>query len=86
LAQIITRRWPACPERNTQAGKFGQPRRRNAEKTKCRNRFELTKGRDLVVDPEPESAPINLLVYPLFEMNGQVIKPETTFEFRRIGS
>jgi transglutaminase-like putative cysteine protease len=50
------------------------------------NRFELTKGRDLVVDPEPESGPINFLVYPLLEMNGQVIKPETTFEFRRIGA
>jgi transglutaminase-like putative cysteine protease len=50
------------------------------------NRFELTKGRDLVVDPEPESGPINFLVYPLFEMNGEVIKPETTFTFRRIGA
>jgi transglutaminase-like putative cysteine protease len=50
------------------------------------NRFELTKGRDLVVDPEPQSGPINFLVYPLLEMNGQVIKPETTFEFRRIGA
>jgi transglutaminase-like putative cysteine protease len=50
------------------------------------NRFELTKGRDLVVDPEPESGPINFLVYPLLEMNGQDIKPETTFEFRRIGA
>jgi len=26
--------------------------------------FELTKGRDLVVDPEPASGPINFLVYP----------------------
>ncbi|HEU5246016.1 MAG TPA: transglutaminase-like domain-containing protein [Candidatus Udaeobacter sp.] len=50
------------------------------------NRFELTKGRDLVVDPEPASGPINFLVYPLLEMNGEVIKPETTFEFRRIGA
>jgi len=50
------------------------------------NRFELTKGRDLVVDPEPESGPINFLAYPLLEMNGEVIKPETTFEFRRIGA
>jgi transglutaminase-like putative cysteine protease len=48
------------------------------------NRFELTKGRDLVVDPEPASGPINFLAYPLLEMNGEVIKPETTFEFRRI--
>jgi transglutaminase-like putative cysteine protease len=50
------------------------------------NRFELTKGRDLVVDPEPESGPINFLVYPLLEMNGEVVKPETTFMFRRIGA
>jgi transglutaminase-like putative cysteine protease len=50
------------------------------------NRFELTKGRDLVVDPEPESGPINFLVYPLLEMNGQATKPETTFEFRRISA
>jgi transglutaminase-like putative cysteine protease len=49
------------------------------------NRFELTKGRDLVVDPEPASGPINFLAYPLLEMNGEVIKPETTFTFRRIG-
>jgi transglutaminase-like putative cysteine protease len=48
------------------------------------NRFELTKGRDLVVDPEPASGPINFLVYPLLEMNGEVLKPATTFEFRRI--
>jgi transglutaminase-like putative cysteine protease len=50
------------------------------------NRFELTKGRDLVVDPEPANGPINFLVYPLLEMNGEVVKPETTFMFRRIGA
>jgi transglutaminase-like putative cysteine protease len=50
------------------------------------NRFELTKGRDLVVDPEPASGPINFLAYPLLEMNGEAIKPETTFIFRRIGA
>jgi transglutaminase-like putative cysteine protease len=50
------------------------------------NRFELTKGRDLVVDPEPASGPINFLAYPLLEMDGDVIKPETTFMFRRIGA
>ena len=48
------------------------------------NRFELTKGRDLVVDPEPASGPINFLAYPLLEMNGKIVKPETTFTFRRI--
>jgi transglutaminase-like putative cysteine protease len=50
------------------------------------NRFELTKGRDLVVDPEPATGPINFLAYPLLEMNGEVVKPETTFSFRRIGA
>ncbi|CAN5453606.1 transglutaminase family protein [soil metagenome] len=48
------------------------------------NRFELTKGRDLIVDPPPASGPINFLAYPLFEMNGEIVKPETTFTFRRI--
>jgi transglutaminase-like putative cysteine protease len=50
------------------------------------NRFELTKGRDLVVEPEPASGPINFLAYPLLEMNGEVVKPETTFMFRRVGT
>ena len=35
------------------------------------NRFELSKGRDLVVDPEPASGPINLLAYPVLEVNGK---------------
>ena len=32
------------------------------------NRFELTKGRDLIVDPAPATGPINFLAYPLLEM------------------
>jgi transglutaminase-like putative cysteine protease len=48
------------------------------------NRFELTRGRDLIVDPAPATGPINFLVYPLLEMNGKVVKPETSFAFRRI--
>jgi transglutaminase-like putative cysteine protease len=47
------------------------------------NRFELTKGRDLVVDPAPASGPINFLAYPLLELDGKVVKPETSFAFRR---
>ncbi|HAF02559.1 MAG TPA: transglutaminase [Spartobacteria bacterium] len=47
------------------------------------NRFELTKGRDLIVDPAPSSGPINFLAYPLLEMDGNVVKPETSFTFRR---
>jgi transglutaminase-like putative cysteine protease len=48
------------------------------------NRLELTKGRDLVVDPAPESGPINFLVYPLLEVNGKTVEPETSFVFHRI--
>ena len=47
------------------------------------NRFELAKGRDLVVDPAPATGPINFLVYPLLELDGKGVKPETTFTFRR---
>jgi transglutaminase-like putative cysteine protease len=47
------------------------------------NRFELTKGRDLIVDPPPATGPINFLAYPLLEMDGKVSKPETSFAFRR---
>jgi transglutaminase-like putative cysteine protease len=47
------------------------------------NRFELTKGRDLIVDPAPASGPINFLVYPLLEMDGNVVKIDSTFSFRR---
>jgi transglutaminase-like putative cysteine protease len=47
------------------------------------NRFELTKGRDLVVDPAPATGPINFLAYPLLEIDGKAVKPETSFAFRR---
>jgi transglutaminase-like putative cysteine protease len=50
------------------------------------NRFEFTKGRDLVVEPEPASGPINFLIYPLLEMDGQIVNTETTFTFRRTGA
>jgi len=48
------------------------------------NRFELTKGRDLIVDPAPASGPINFLAYPLLEVDGKAMKPETSFAFRRV--
>src|SRR5256712_5960336 len=47
------------------------------------NRFELTKGRDLIVNPAPASGPINFLAYPLLEMDGKSVKLETSFAFRR---
>jgi len=47
------------------------------------NLFELTKGRDLIFDPAPATGPINFLAYPLLEMDGKVVKPETSFAFKR---
>jgi len=47
------------------------------------NRFELSKGRDLVVEPGPVSGPINFLAYPVMEMDGKPIKVQTEFAFRR---
>lgn len=47
------------------------------------NRFELSVGRDLAVDPAPASGAINFLVYPLLETGGKVVKAETEFAFSR---
>jgi transglutaminase-like putative cysteine protease len=49
------------------------------------NRFEFSQGRDLVVEPEPASGPINFLAYPVMEVNGKTIKVQTEFLFRRPG-
>lgn len=38
------------------------------------NRLELSRGRDLVVEPGPESGPINFLAYPVLEVNGEPVK------------
>jgi len=49
------------------------------------NRFELSKGRDLVVEPGPASGPINFLAYPVMEVDGKPVKVQTQFLFRRPG-
>ena len=48
------------------------------------NRMELSQGRDLLVEPSPASGPINLLAYPVLEVAGTPVKPETIFSFRRL--
>ncbi len=48
------------------------------------NRFELSRGRDLVVEPGPASGPINFLAYPVLEMGGQPMKAQVEFSFTRI--
>jgi hypothetical protein len=47
------------------------------------NRFELSKGRDLIVAPGPVSGPINFLAYPVMEMDGKPTKVRTEFLFHR---
>ena len=48
------------------------------------NRFELSRGRDLQVDPAPASGPINYLVYPLLEIDGKPVPAVTEISFHRI--
>lgn len=50
------------------------------------NRIELSRGRDLVVDPAPQSGPINFLAYPLVEVEGRPVKAKPFFSFNRAGS
>jgi transglutaminase-like putative cysteine protease len=47
------------------------------------NRIELSRGRDLDIQPLPASGPINFLAYPLLEMDGEQLFPLTTFSFER---
>jgi transglutaminase-like putative cysteine protease len=49
------------------------------------NRFEFSRGRDLSVEPQPASGPINFLAYPLLEVDGKPVKVKTEFTFRRAG-
>ncbi len=47
------------------------------------NRFEFTRGRDLVVNPAPSTGAINFLAYPLLEVGGEPEKVKTLFLFER---
>jgi transglutaminase-like putative cysteine protease len=49
------------------------------------NRFELSRGRDLVVEPGPVSGPINFLAYPVLEIGGKPVKAAVEFSFNRSG-
>ena len=50
------------------------------------NRIELSRGRDLVLEPGPASGPINFLAYPVFEISGKPVKVKVEFSFNRNGS
>ena len=48
------------------------------------NRIELSRGRDLEVDPGPVSGPINFLAYPVLEVAGATVPIRAQFSFKRI--
>jgi len=47
------------------------------------NRIELSRGRDLIVEPGPVSGPINFLAYPVLEVAGRPVPVKPQFAFRR---
>lgn len=47
------------------------------------NRIELSRGRDLKLNPEPEAGPINFLAYPYLEIDGKEVKVNSKFSFQR---
>ncbi len=47
------------------------------------NRVELSRGRDLVLEPGPDSGPINFLGYPLLEIGGKPTRVKVEFSFVR---
>lgn len=47
------------------------------------NRFEFSRGRDLVLDPAPASGLVNFLAYPLLEVEGRPQLVKTLFLFDR---
>lgn len=47
------------------------------------NRIELSRGRDLVLQPGPVSGPINFFAYPILEIAGKPVKVKPIFSFKR---
>jgi transglutaminase-like putative cysteine protease len=50
------------------------------------NRIELSRGRDLVLDPGPVSGPINFLAHPVLEVGGKNVRVKAGFSFERRAS
>ena len=47
------------------------------------NRIELSRGRDLELNPGPDSGPINFLAYPYLQIDGKEVKAQSRFSFQR---
>lgn len=52
--------------------------------TICNNRVAFTRGRDLVLDPAPAAGPLNFMIYPHVEIDGQAVTAgiDKTFRFK----
>jgi transglutaminase-like putative cysteine protease len=50
------------------------------------NRFELSRGRNLIIKPGPASGPINFLAYPVLEIDGKPTRIKGLFSFTRFNS
>ena len=50
------------------------------------NRVELSRGRDLVFEPGPDSGPVNFLAYPLLEIGGKPKRVKVELSFVRDSS
>ena len=47
------------------------------------NRIEFSRGRDLQIEPGPQSGPINFLAYPVMEVGDRPVLADTFFSFSR---
>jgi len=47
------------------------------------NRIELSKGRNLHLDPQPAEGAIKFMAYPVLEVEGESVPVKTTFSFKR---
>jgi hypothetical protein len=47
------------------------------------NRIEFSRGRDLQLEPGPQTGPINFLAYPVMEAENNPVFPKTFFSFQR---
>ncbi len=47
------------------------------------NRIELSRGRDLIVEPGPVTGPINFLAHPVLEIGGKPAEVKAQFSFNR---
>ena len=54
--------------------------------TICQNRFSMTSGRDLVLEPRQQGGPVNFFIYPYAEVDGKPgeVRVKRSFTFRSL--